>query len=424
VSSLPVQAGYLEFLKANINFRRLWYGSVISLFGDWFNTIALYSLVLELSGSEFALGAVFITKMLPWALASPLAGVLVDRFDRRHLMIFSDLLRAVIVLGFLMVDEPSEVYLIYVLTAVQVVVGSVFHPAKSASIPNITRRENLVTANTIMAATWSVLLAIGAAAGGFAAEWLGLKAVFILDSASYVLSAIFIYRTVIPQETSSRVKGSLLRSANRELVEGLRHIRRHPAIRRMATTKAVWAMGGGGLVYLIALMGEAINPDKASVAIGILFAARGLGTGIGPVIVRARVKDERHWPLVIGACIVLTGAGYLLAGSMTLTFMVAIPVMLAHSAGGVNWVFSTVILQQRVVDQFRGRVFATEWLLVMGMESFSILAASLVLEMGLLSLSQTIILFGSITVICGLIWMFFVVPAEKTDFISGIIPKS
>lgn len=76
----------------------------MSLFGDWFNTIALYALILELTGSEFALGAVFITKMLPWALASPLAGILVDRFDRRKVMIISDLLRAVVVLGFLLVD--------------------------------------------------------------------------------------------------------------------------------------------------------------------------------------------------------------------------------------------------------------------------------------------------------------------------------
>jgi len=424
VSSLPAQSGYLELLRNNISFRRLWYGSVISQFGDWFNTIALYSLILRLSGSEFALGAVFITKMLPWALASPLAGVLVDRFNRRRLMIISDLLRAVIVLGFLVVDEPSELYLIYLLTALQVIVGSIFHPAKSASIPNITRRENLVTANTIMAATWSVLLAVGAAAGGFAAEFLGLKAVFILDSASYLLSAVFIYRTVIPQKTDPRSGGSLLGTAYKEVVEGLRHIRDFPAIRRMATTKAIWAIGGGGLVYLIALLGEAIEPENASVAIGVLFAARGLGTGIGPIIVRAGVKDERRWPLVIGVCMVLTGAGYLLVGSMALTFFIALPVMLAHTAGGVNWVFSTVLLQQRVVDRFRGRVFAMEWLLVMGMESVSILAASLVLEMGLLSLSETVFLWGAISVVCGVIWLFFVVPAEKRDFLLGKIPKS
>lgn len=428
MQSAPRQVGYLELLRKNASFRRLWIGTVISLFGDWFNTIALYSLILKLSGSEFALGAVFITKMLPWALASPIAGILADRFNRRRLMILSDILRAVVVLGFLVVDEPNEVFLIYLLTTIQVVIGAVFQPAKSASVPNIVAREDLVTANTIMSATWSILLAVGAAAGGFAVQLFGLETVFILDSLSYLLSAWFIYRTVIPQFTYVSRDTSLLRTAHREVMDGLRHIQRHPAIRRMATTKAVWAMGGGALVFLLALLGESISPETSSISIGILFAARGVGTGIGPVAIRAWVRNEAHWPLVIGICIVMTGGGYLLAGwvaaAWTASFFVAIPVMLAHTAGGTNWVFSTVILQQRVVDQFRGRVFATEWLLVMGMESLSIFAASLILEMGLLELIPVIILFGSISVVAGLIWLFFVVPAEKRDRLEGKIPES
>ncbi|NBW93025.1 MAG: MFS transporter [Bacteroidetes bacterium] len=428
MSTPPRQIGFLELLRENVSFRRLWTGTVVSLFGDWFNTIALYSLILSLSGSEFALGAVFITKMLPWALASPIAGILADRFNRRRLMIISDLLRAVVVLGFLVVDEPSEVMLIYVLTAAQVVLGSVFQPAKSASVPNIVKREHLVTANTIMAATWSVLLAIGAAAGGFAVEYLGLKAVFIIDSLTYLVSAWFIYRTVIPQFTYVSSGESLVRTAHREVMDGLRHIKRFPAIRRMATTKAVWAMGGGALVFLLALLGESLNPEAASVSIGILFAARGVGTGVGPVAVRSWFKDERLWPPVIGTCIILTGAGYIVAGWMaavyTASFLVAIPVMLAHTAGGANWVFSTVLLQQRVVDQYRGRVFATEWLLVMGMESISIFVASLILEMGLLSLVQVVLVFGCVSMLSGVLWLIGVVPAEKRDRREGRIPES
>ena len=192
------QAGYWELVRDNVNLRRLWIGSVVSLLGDWFNTIALYTLVFRLTGSPFALGAVFIFKMLPWALASPIAGVLVDRFDRRRLMIFSDLMRAVIVLGFLLIDEASDVVLVYGLIALQVVVGAVFVPAKSASIPNITSPRELLTANALLSASWSVMLALGAALGGFATEWFGEQAVFIIDSFTYLVSAYFIHRTTIP----------------------------------------------------------------------------------------------------------------------------------------------------------------------------------------------------------------------------------
>lgn len=418
------QTGYFELIRENKTFRRLWLGNAVSLFGDWFNTIALYTLILNLSGSEFALGAVFITKILPWALASPLAGILVDRFDRRRIMIISDLLRAVIVLGFLVVDTPGEVFLIYVITTVQVVVGSVFHPAQSASIPNVTRKKDLVTANAIMAATWSVLLAFGAAAGGFAVEWFGLKAVFILDAASYVLSAWFIFRTVIPQETDIRVAGSLWRSAHREVLEGWQYIRTHAPVRRMAMAKAFWAIAGGALVYMLTLVGNSIDPGRQAAAIGILFAARGVGTGIGPIAARIMFKNEQKWVLVIGASMVITGAGYMLVGLMPLTWFIVFPVVLAHVAGGTNWVLSTVLLQKRSEDRFRGRVFATEWIFVMGTETVSILGASLVLELGLVSLQNTVLGFGFSGLVIGLVWLFKSVPAEKKDYLAGIISDS
>lgn len=399
-------------------------GNVVSLFGDWFNTIALYALILQLTGSEFALGAVFITKMLPMALASPLAGVLVDRFDRRKAMIISDLLRAVIVLGFLFVDEPGEVFLIYILIAMQVIVASVFRPAQIASIPNIVEKKDLVTANTIMSATWSIMMAVGAAIGGFAAEVFGLHAVFVLDSLSYLVSAWFIYRIVVSSPVFVGTRPSLIKSAHHEIKEGWHFIRTHPAIRRMATVKAVWAIAGGGLVYMLVLVGDQMNPTHAAASIGALYAARGLGTAIGPLAARKYFTDERTWASVVGIGIAFTGVGYIMVGVVPWNWVVMLPVMLAHIAGGSNWVLSTVLLQKRSADKFRGRVFANEWLFVMTTETASILVASLVLEMGLLSLRNTVLVFGIISTISGLVWLMRAVPAEKEDYIRGNVPES
>jgi len=160
------RAGYWALIVGNRNFRRLWVGNVISLLGDWFNTLALYVLVTELTGSPLALGAVFITKMLPWALSAPLAGVIVDRYNRRRLMVGMNLVRAVVVLGFLLIDQPADVPWLYALLTGQVVAGAVFNPAKSAALPNITTPRELLTANVLMSATWSTMLAVGAALGG------------------------------------------------------------------------------------------------------------------------------------------------------------------------------------------------------------------------------------------------------------------
>ncbi len=413
------QAGYWELVRDNANFRRLWIGNVISLLGDWFNTIALYTLVFRLTGSPFALGAVFIFKMLPWALASPIAGVLVDRYDRRRLMIISDLVRAVVVLGFLLIDEAGDVYLVYFLIAAQVMLGSVFVPAKSASIPNITTPRELLTANALMAASWSVMLALGAAIGGFATEWFGEQAVFIIDSATYLVSAYFIYRAVIPQDTEAP-RGPVLRTAMREMVDGWRFLRAVPRVRRIALTKMTWGIAGAALVYALTLLGDEVAPQALAAGIGILFAARGLGTGIGPIVARAVFKDQERWPFLIGLFIAFSGVCYLLVSIIPWTLAtVIILVILAHSTSGANWVMSTVLLQKRTEDRYRGRVFATEWLLVMLADTVSILAASVLLETGVLDLRGSFQAFALLQIFCGVLWLVLVVPKERRAAVTG-----
>jgi MFS family permease len=418
------QAGYWALVSGNMNFRRLWAGTVISLLGDWFNTIALYVVVTELTGSPLALGAVFITKMLPWALSAPLAGVLVDRYDRRRLMIGMDALRAVIVLGFLLIDRPAEVPWLYALLSAQVVAGAVFTPAKSAALPNITTPRELLTANALMSATWSTMLAVGAALGGFAVEAFGTEAVFWIDSATYLVSGLFILGTTISQDTEP-ADTSLLRSAVREITDGWRHLRAHPRIGRFAFGKATWAVAGGALVYMLALLGDRIAPSALAAGIGILFMARGIGTGIGPVVVRGLFTDRHQWPLVIGAAVALCGLCYVGVGlvpwSPSLPVVVAVCVLVGvgHAASGGNWVLSTVILQKRTADRYRGRVFSTEWLFVTSAESLSILAGSTLLELGWLTLEEAVLAFGALQVACGLAWIAIVVPRERRDEAAG-----
>ena len=414
------QAGYWALVSGNKNFRRLWGGTLVSLLGDWFNTIALYVLVTELTGSPLALGAVFITKMLPWAVAAPLAGVLVDRYNRRGLMIGMDMLRAVIVLGFLLIDQPAEVPWLSVLLPAQVLAGAVFNPAKSAAIPNVTTPRELLTANALMSATWSTMLAVGAALGGFAVEALGTNAVVWIDSATYLVSAAFILATTIPQDTEP-AEASLWRSAVREIADGWRHLRTHPRIGRFAFAKATWAVSGGALVYMLALLGDRIAPSALAAGIGVLFMARGVGTGIGPIVVRALFQERRQWPVVIGGAVALCGLCYVGIGLVPwssqggIVALICLLVVLGHAASGGNWVLSTVILQKRTADRYRGRVFSTDWLLVMGTESASILVGSTLLELNWLTLEGSVLAFGIVQVLCGCAWLAIVVPRERRD---------
>lgn len=411
-SPRAVSSPYLDLLRTNPHYRRLWLGEIASLLGDWFNTIALYTLVRQLTGSPLALGLVFITKMLPFALASPLAGLVTDRFDRRHLMIAADLLRAAVVLGFLFVDSARELPLLYTLAAAQMVIGAVFIPARSASIPNITTPGELLTANALSAATWSTLLAVGAGLGGFVTAAIGTRGVFALDSVSYLVSASFILRTVIPQHTDAPGEATV-RKVVSDIVEAWRRMVVKPGVGRIALAKASWALGGGALVYMLTLLGEELSPAAPAVGMGLLFSARGLGTGLGPILGRRFLPEESRWPTMIGLGIIASGITYLVTAALPWSWWVLPLVLLAHTPSGANWVFSTVLLQRRTEDRYRGRIFSTEWLLVTLADTVAILSASLLLDLAGWGLRPAIALFATLQVATGVVWLITVARAEN-----------
>jgi len=164
---------------------------------------------------------------------------------------------------------------------------------------------------------------------------------------------------------------------------------------------------------MLALLGEDISPERHAASIGILFAARGIGTGIGPVLGRLWLRDTTKWPAILGVSVMISGAFYILIGFMPWSYLIALPIVVAHAASGLNWVFSTVLLQERTKDMFRGRVFSTDWLIVMMADTVSILTASLILENDILDLRYTLILFAGLQIITGFIWLKTVVPQER-----------
>ena len=147
--------GYIELLRGNRAFRLLWLGQVVSQLGDWFDTIAVYTIALRLTGSSRAVALIMVARFLPSVVMGPLSGVVADRFSRRSIMIMADLLRAIVVLGFLLVRRPDQMWLIYVLTIFQLAFSAFFEPAKTAAIPSIVSERELLSANAIASVTWS-----------------------------------------------------------------------------------------------------------------------------------------------------------------------------------------------------------------------------------------------------------------------------
>jgi MFS family permease len=403
---------YIQLLKNNTNYRRLWAAQAISNFGDWFGLLALYALIAKYSDSEFLLGLIIVVKMLSLAAFSPLAGFITDRFNRRILMLMCDGLRALAVLGILFVQSESMLWLAYVLTSVQMMISSVFEPAKTSSIPNVTTKEELVNANIISTATWSIIFTSGMAFGGFATEWLGIEMVLILDALTYIVSGYFIYRAVIPQQEMSAEEKEKNRNPWNGIVDGAKYLLGNPHILRPSIAKGTSSAFLGGLVYMLIIVSEDILM-MGSIGLGLLYAARGMGTGIGPIIGRRLVSEEKDWIKLMGAAIGLAGIMYMIVGLTNIIWVMILFVLLAHAASGANWVTSTVLLQKRTIDTFRGRVFSTEWLLFTIMNSISVMIASLVLEFELVPVKTLMLIYGAVMAGAGIVWSLTITRKEK-----------
>src|ERR1051325_4912445 len=210
------QVGYVELLSRNRDFRNLMIGRFISQLGDWFNSVALFTLLLNLTGSGESVALVLIIKLLPTFFFGPLAGVVADRFNRKAVMIAADVLRGLVVLGFLLIRGSNQVWMVYLLTTLQVVLSTFFEPAESASVPNIIRRRELVTANALGSVSWSATLAIGAALGGFVTDLFGRNTAFVIDSLSFFLSALFIISVRIPPLRAADAGGEMADESRRQ----------------------------------------------------------------------------------------------------------------------------------------------------------------------------------------------------------------
>ena len=413
--SAELSIGYLPLLKQNPSFRNLWYGQVISELGNWVNTIALYALILQLTGSGIAMAVAMMAKLLPMVVVSPFAGVVIDRMDRRTVLIASDILRCFTVLGFLIVENEGDLWLVYTLTLIEVALTGFFEPARSAIIPSIVAKNHLVTANTLSGATWSIMLALGAALGGFVVSLFGVRTAFILDALTYLLSAWFIIKISYPNKISEKPINKSNSSGTKGLVEGGRYLISHPIVLALALLKSGMAIKGG-IMTLIPLFANRLWSDPAvvSMGVGIMFSFRGIGSAVGPILVRKWFGES---PKVLQGAILTAfflGSLALLAFSFSKNLWTAsLCIGLSGMFGSIVWVFSTALIHLEADKQFLGRIFGIEMALltlIMGISNGVVGVAVDSLQM---TIQSVILWMGGLYMIPGILWILFLASGTK-----------
>jgi MFS family permease len=404
--SMPI--GSLRLLRDFRDFRFLYAAHTLSLLGDWFNTIAILTLLTRMTGSTAqSIGWVLILKLLPNFLMGPIAGVVVDRLGRKGIMVTTDLLRCAAVLSILLVTIVPSPWILYLATVIQIGLSAFFEPARSATIPNLVPRDCLATANALGAVTWSAMFTLGAAVGGLFTEYLGWQAAIVFDAGTYLASAALIRRIHLPR----RVRRSGPLSAAQmtgipDFVEGMRYLFARPRITSLVLVKAGW--GIAGITLLLTLFGERVYAPGGRVALGIsaLYLARALGTGLGPILGR-RLTGSRPPAMerLIGWSFLWGGLWYVIFASTSQPWIAVGCVVLAHLGGSTTWVFSTVLLQRTVPDEFRGRVFATELGLLTLTTSASTYLYGWLVDVGGFGLRPLTVLLGLSLAIPGAVWM-------------------
>lgn len=384
---------YLTLLRQRPQFRYLWLAAVVSFAGDWFNTIASVILVNRYLDSTTAVGLLFIARALPPFLLGPIAGVIADRFDRKTVLIATDLSRALIVLGFLFVNSAERAWLIYALTIIQFVISAFFEPARAAILPSLVKgSDELLLANTLSGITWSAMLALGAALGGIVTGLFGVPTAIIIDAISFLLSAAFVWRI---QRVRRATPTAAETSGFRDMVEGFQYVRGHPRTALTATVKALTQIGSPDI--MIAVYAAQIFPfgQDGALALGLLYAAAGLGAIVGPLLAnRFHQGAMRALQNSIGAAFVIVAIGWLLFGWAPSLPIAITAMFVRHMGGSINWTYSNVILQLRVPDRFLGRVFALDFALFTLAMSLSVWVSGLVLDHTAVTPRQLAFLLG------------------------------
>ena len=375
-------APFLELLKSNRNYRYTWTGQVVSEIGDHFNNIAVFSLALQATGSGLVVSGVMLARAVPAILAGPLAGVLLDRMDRRKVMVGSDVIRAVVAACFVLTVRWPEPWLLFLLSGLLMFASPFFTAGRAAILPAIASADEIHTANSLTQTTQWTTLTIGTMAAGVSAAKLGYSAAFVLNALSFVFSAWAISRLVSPPGGFRAASGTLAEAVRarpwHEYVEGLRYMRQQPLILAIALLGIGWASGGGAAQILFSLFGEMVF-NRGPAGIGIIWGCAGLGLIAGGIVAHTigpKLSFLRYKQLV-AICYLVHGGAYVVFSQMPTFGWALVFIGLSRAAVAISSVLNMSILLRHVADEFRGRVFSTNESLIWATMMLSMLAAGL-----------------------------------------------
>jgi MFS family permease len=374
---------YRQLLKFSPDFRRLWIGQIVSEIGDWLNNIAVLALTIQTAGigsQGLAISIYAVARHLPLFIFGPIAGVFVDRLDRRRVMIGADLSRAAVALAFLLTAVYPALPVIYISGAVLFSVSAFFNAAKRASLPNLVKGgEQLLAANSLSASTTAATIAVGSALGGIVATVLGRETVFVLNCATFLVSAEMIRRIKSPTQqprdnTQDQLDKYPLKDNRRlyrvfqDFTGGLHYVKNVRVLAAIFIVGAGWGLGNGAARALYSIFGARFGILAASgfvarptdFGISVLFIAMGIGGLIGaPIAKRFNSAGGGTLGNRLGRSLFFDGCGLVMFSFMPGLASAAMVLSVREANFAIWWTAQQTLIMRNTEDRFAGRVFAS-----------------------------------------------------------------
>jgi len=389
----------LSVLTRQRDFRYLFLAELVVFGGDWFVLIPLVTLLQELTGSGLPGAIALAADTAVGALVLPLAGTFADRMNRRTLMIAANI-GAIVAVTLLFAVRSAELAWIGPLgIGLAAVAKAVYTPAASAALPNVVDAADLAAANALAGSAWGTMAVVGASLGGVLSQVVSPYACFGITVVCLAAAALLVLRVRRPLQ-ASRSGPRVAARPVQEIAEAMRYIRARPRVASLVTVKSAVGLGNGVLAAFSVL--AVVTYGLGAVATGLLFAARGVGVIVGPLLFR-RVLEHRDW-LVPGLAVSMLsyGVAYLAVSVTPWFWLVLVLVAVAHVSGGGNWVMSSYALQITVPDELRGRVFSTDHMITSLSISVSMLIAGALVDV--VGPRPAIAVCGALTACYGLVW--------------------
>jgi MFS family permease len=344
------------------NFAYLWFGQLISLIGDWVLLVALPFYVYSLTGSTLATGIMFIVQTIPSIFLGSVAGVFVDRWNRRRTMLIAELAQAIILVPLFLVHSQQWIWLVYIFAFVESTISQFFIPAKNAIIPNLVDEEHLLAANSLNSMSQELTRLVGPLLGGLLLGLLGMNSVIVVDSVSFLISAGMIALISLPpnanqpqiQKEANHVRANIGK-VWREWVEGLQLVRKQQLITGIFVVMGVSMVGEGIILVILAAYVKQIIHGNALV-LGWLMTAQAIG-GIAGSLIIVQLSKVLHPRRLIPISALILGSLILVIAN-TPVLSVVLPVIALCGVAIIGFFVSMItLLQSNVIDEYRGRIF-------------------------------------------------------------------